>query len=281
MPTNIIDFRVRPNYKGNWDSFYNPDGSSILETTYKSYDLNYHGAVASGVMTDLIAELRENRIVKAVIPAREKDGINNAETAEFAAQDPELFLPFPSLPLYAPKKALEEIEEFAADGKAKGVAIEPVFGAKTPVDITDEKLAPVYRRLSELGLVVLLTYSAHGFLGTYSEMPAWLDRVAAEYPKLNIAAVHGGWPYTLQTISVAMNRPNVFLTPDIYATGNPGGDDFWAAARTVLQDKVLFSTSFPNVPVPDYIEYVRRQLGDNEKIQSKIFYGNAARILHI
>ena len=76
---------------------------------------------------------------------------------------------------------------------------------------------------------------------------------------------------------VAMDCPNVFLSPDTWAmTFAPGGAEYMVAANYTLQDQIVFGSSYPAIPLEKAVEnYVSRL---RLEVVDKIMYQNGARI---
>ena len=110
--------------------------------------------------------------------------------------------------------------------------------------------------------------------------PDHLDRVAADFPNLNIVVSHGGWPWVHQVLHIAFRRSNIYLSPDQYLAQLPGMDDYIKAADGFLADRFLFASSYPFTPVKDYAAWFKR-LQIRPESMEKVLYRNAARLLRL
>jgi predicted TIM-barrel fold metal-dependent hydrolase len=81
-----------------------------------------------------------------------------------------------------------------------------------------------------------------------------------------------------QIIHVALRRPNLYLSPDMYLYNMPGMDDYLRAANGFLQDRFLFATCYPMCPIIEYTEWFMR-LPLRHEVMEKALYRNAARLL--
>ena len=65
---------------------------------------------------------------------------------------------------------------------------------------------------------ILVTLVFGGLFGRGLEYynPADLDKVARDFPDMNLVLTHGGWPYTTETCWIAYHRPKVTLSPDYW-----------------------------------------------------------------
>lgn len=107
---------------------------------------------------------------------------------------------------------------------------------------------PYYARCAELGIPLMLQvghcllYSRDRRLPSVGR-PIALDRVALDFPELDLIGIHLGWPWHEEMIAVAFKHPNVYMAGDAYAPKH------WPAsvvhfANTFGQDKFLFGTDF-------------------------------------
>jgi predicted TIM-barrel fold metal-dependent hydrolase len=76
----------------------------------------------------------------------------------------------------------------------------------------------------------------------------YLDRVALDFPELRIVARHIGYPWTDEMIAVAWKHEHVYIDTSAWAPR------YYPPAllrylRTYGQDKVMFGTTFPQMPL--------------------------------
>ena len=279
--SRVIDFRVRPP-RGSYQRFVDIFTPETLEE-FGFDTLVYEGSVATKRYDDFVAELDAAGVVKAVIPGRGGAfglSVDEQELADIVALDPDRYLAFPIVDAVA-DDAAEQVSHLIASGLATGVTLEPTIpvpGSATSA-FDDRRAYRTYELLQAEHVPVLLTYSAHALERIDSRTAQQLDRVAADFPDLTIVVAHAGWPWTLECIAVAWHRPNVYLAPDVYATGGPGAEDYKAAARTILEDKMIFNSAYPGSPVNQAVELVRRTWGLDDEALDKLLYANAARVL--
>ena len=107
--------------------------------------------------------------------------------------------------------------------------------------------------------------------------PELIDDVAAAFPRLNIALMHGGWPYVSEVCQIALNRRNVYLAPDFYMLRSPGMADYAMAANYLLRARVIFSSAYPLMPLKGAKEGYLAQLRD--EVKPLVMGENAARFL--
>lgn len=107
--------------------------------------------------------------------------------------------------------------------------------------------------------------------------PAAIDRLAADFPSLNIVAAHPGWPWTEEMIAVALHKGNVSWELSGWAPKyfpEPLKRDI----RSRLKDKIMFGSDYPSIP-HERLFREWGELGYSEELMEKIFHGNAERIL--
>jgi len=275
MPT--IDFRVRPPY-GNYLNFF--ASAEHLGGFAGQFGLPLAPSIKEKSEELFIKELDEAGIDIGVIPGRQLMGVTNDELFEFADRYPGRFYIFPNVNVIDTEAALEAIDKYIVHGKGKGIAIEPTFGPPEVVhDFDDERAFPVYEKLSELGVPLMITHSGYISGDLYDSYTPHLDRLATKFPELKIIVAHGGWPWFREVIEVAFRRKNVYILPDIYANGVvPFSDDIKTAARFLLPDQILFGTAYPIAPIVESTENARKW-NLTEEGKEKFFYKNAAKLL--
>lgn len=277
--SKVIDFRVRPPFGAYkpWLDSIGPDNAFI-----KGLGLGYEGALKEKTLDAFFAELDEAGIEKAVVPGRHHAFINvdNQDILDFAAAHADRIIAFPLVDAVA-DDALEQVERYILGAGAGGASFEP--GMTTPTvpehDFDDERAYPVYDALQAAGKPILVSESALFYKNINLDTPRQVDKVARAFPNLKIVVGHGGWPQTTEYISVAFRNPNVYLAPDFYAADNPGAEDYWHAARTILREKIIFESSFPLAPIANSVEFVRTRWGLDDEALENVLYANAARVL--
>jgi aminocarboxymuconate-semialdehyde decarboxylase len=130
----------------------------------------------------------------------------NDGIAEFAAQRPDRFIGFGSVPMMQPGEAVKELERCMGKLGFKGVQILTTIAGK---ELSDPLFAPFWKRAEELGALVILhplgftqgerfmRFSFNNVIGNPLDTTLALhylifDGVLERHPKLKILAVHGG-----------------------------------------------------------------------------------------
>jgi predicted TIM-barrel fold metal-dependent hydrolase len=143
--------------------------------------------------------------------------------------------------------------------------------------ITDERLDPLWRRLSEGGtpVVVHLGHSVAG--NTEASELAELETVARRWPQARIILAHCAAPAVDEALALLRRCPNLYadLTPVVFhlAPVKPG-------SLAGLTERILFGSDMPNVvvSVEDAVAAIRA-LGLSTDEEALVLGGNANRLL--
>ena len=274
----IIDFRLRPPF-GECRNLlmYQPERNARM---CASFGMTPSAAAGKASMEETLREMDQAGIGIGVVPGR----IANAELGNIAASTlrvlneryPGRFIGFAGLDPTDREGAAEIIEREVLHGPCRGVNIEPLC-LPSPLYADDAALFPVYRLCSRHGVpVMLMTGGMAGPDVSYSD-PVQVDHVAAAFPKLRIVVTHGCWPRSREILQVAFRRPNVWLSPDMYMLA-PGQEDYVFAANHFLQDRMLYGSNHPSLPMLEFLERYRR-LPFKPGVLDKLLHTNAARLL--
>lgn len=256
MPAHAIDLRARPP-AGEFLSqrmFASPDRATAV-LRRRGYDLP--ASIEFRSMPAFIDEMTTAGIGQAVVFARiENDtvgGTSNESVARFVKASSGRFLGVGCVRMTGPD-ATGDLDECEKLGFA-GVAVEPGLN-EPPLVADDPGLYPIYERIASMGLPVFITGGDANPDISYAS-PVALDRMARDFPRLDVVAVHGGWPWVTETLGVAWRRANVWVMPDLYWANMPGQADYTAAANGYLRDRMLFATSYPAVNIEQYVAALR------------------------
>jgi predicted TIM-barrel fold metal-dependent hydrolase len=212
-------------------------------------------------------------------------GVANQEIVGAVAQYPKRFLGFLGVDLDAIDESLAEIRELGPEPNIKGISIEPGSG-QIPRRSDDPSLDPVYELAREFDLPVSISLSGllsalAGHEITWSR-PVSIQRAAQRYPEVKFIVSHAAWPYADKMVVVALACPNIYVSPDLYAStaGMICADTYVKGANLFLEDRTLFGTAYR---VKDIQESLRDflQMGWRPDIVSKILWNNAAKLLKV
>ena len=174
---------------------------------------------------------------------------------------------------------LAEIERYVLHGAAQGVFFEPSVGVK-PTYANASELYPLYDYCHKHDIPLLMTFGGTGSSRLDYYAPSVLDQVARDFPRLTLIVSHGGWPWAGAICAVACNHKNVYISPDLYGVNAPGCQEYVRAANYRLQDRIIFGSAYPCLPLKSAVSYYQG-CGVRREIWPKVFYTNAMRALKL
>ena len=271
----IVDFSFRPPYKSLANmAVYS---KSPEETFAVKIGMTPSLSWAQQSMDLLLKEMAEAEIVHGVCHGRPTDGTRNEDLLGIMTEYPGKFTGYPGIDLRDINQAVSETVHCLDNLGFRGITLEP--GMNTPPMYPDDaKLYPIYEVCRQRSAPILFTLSvAVGSDLSYSN-PVHVDRVASDFPTVNMIIRHACWPWVTEACGMALRRENIYLCPDAYGVSMPGYTQWVEAANTFLADRLLFGTAFPIVPLKPMVD-ASRKLGFREGVREKVEYQNAARLL--
>ena len=216
-----------------------------------------------------------------VIPGRNghfKGTIANDDIIKLLDDFPGRFVGTAGLNASKKEEALEEIERTVVNGPLKGVCMEP--GAlDRPMYADDPRIYPIYEKCEKHEIPVILMLGGRaGPDITYSD-PKIINRIAADFPRTNFIISHGGWPWVQQILGVCFFQKNIYLCPDMYLFNCSGAADYIMAANNFMQDRFLYGSAYPLMPIVDCVEHFRKLF--KPEVLPKLLWKNAARVLKL
>ena len=275
----VIDFRLRPPFRSYLNSFMYD--MAALEKSHAARNLGRVSAAAAQKDMDLlIREMDEAGILLGVAPVRLPQNGDNEDAIRLMEKYPGRFLGIPWIDPVESEKALAEIAKWRKDKRCRGIIMEPGL-ATTPVKwfLNNSDIFPVYEFCQKEGIPVLLSFGGRLAHPQYYA-PHLVYEVARRFPTLKLVLCHGGWPFVTEICKVALDFPNVFISPDTWAMDfAPGAADYMTAANYMLQDQMVFGSSYPAIPlkkaVDNYLDRLRPEVAE------KILYKNGMRIFNL
>jgi len=210
-------------------------------------------------------EMDEAGIEKAILVGRQARHriVSNDEVAELRDLYPERFpVALAGINGSDLVVALHEVERTIRDMGFKGIAVDPGWWIP-PRYVDDKRIYPLYKRCAELGGVLYLTCSLmQGPDILYAE-PFRIQRVANDFPTLQIVVVHGAFPFIHEMLGVMIANAslgNLWVLSDFFQfiPGFPGAQDWVDAANHFLGDRILYGSSYPVRPLKQSLEEFRR-----------------------
>ena len=277
----VIDFRFRPPtapFKNSLQGLVGetksstggriPPGSMVLES-YWSSDLA--GCVREMAEADTIG----------VVPGRAAPAslaISNDHLKSVVDEYPDRFIPVAGINPNDMRGCQEEIDRIAKL-RFKGVHFDP--GYQVPHMLpSDGRWYPVYDQASDLGLILILQIGPRAGYDLEEMSPIYVDRIARDFPSLQIVIAHACWPLIDEMLAVIWKRSNVWLSPDNYQF-RPLGMRYVEMVNydSPVQDRYLYGSAYPfgHGIKEGLAEWKKLPWKDN--IVEKLLYGNAANLL--
>ena len=283
----IIDYRIRMpvdeirkilmrGHLGNYQRVY---GRSAGEVDFDAW--------CDRPIGDFIAHLDEAGVDKALFHAKDVETtfgkkLSNEFVHQAVQKAPGRVLFSCSVDPHKGQAALDELEHAVKTLGAVEANFQ-LFELKLFAD--DDLMKPIYRRLSDWGIPVGLHTGVNFSDNLPMEYghPMRLDRVACEFPDLKIIATPPGFPWVMELIAVAWRHKNVHIgtapvRPKYMAKPGTGWEPLLTYGDSVIQDKVIFGTSWPLLPFQRTIEEIRA-LPLKPAVVDKWLGGNLARVL--
>ena len=276
-----IDMRCRPAvksaqklwiYNDNMSYFAAKFGGSYLAESAKQKSIDM-----------LIEEMDRLEIKKGVFEVRrDGDPAANEEAAELLEQYGDRFVCRVGVDAADIKTSLDDIEKYAVHGGFTGVSMEPGVPPKglEAMHIDDERIFPIYEKCQSEKLPIAFTFGGPAFPDWSAYLPSRVEHVARNFPNMKICLLHGAWPMFTQMCNILMMYPNVNVCVDSYLMLLPGYQDYILAANYMLQDQIMFGTSYPLHAQEKVVDFYMKA-GFREEVLPKVMYDNAARYLGI
>ena len=275
----IIDYSVAPT-----DRFDGDMTSEHLE----DYTRLYKFAKREGIeqFSDLVDEAG---ISYAVVKARDVETthglkIPNEYVAELIKQYPKRLLGMAGVDPLKGHKAVEELDHAVKDLGLRGLNL---WSFEYNLYPHDKRMYPLYEKCIELNIPVSMESSMHFSTKAYMDLskPIYLDYIAVDFPELKIVGATPGWPWVSELVGVAWRHPNVYIatssTRAIYLMKQGMGyEPLLQLGNSLLQDKIIYASGFPSVPLKRNLDELR-QLPLKDEVKEKWLFRNAAKLLNI
>ncbi len=209
--------------------------------------------------------------------------ISNEEVAEAAQANPDIMMAFASIDPHKSKLGAREARRMISEYGVKGFKFHPPLQNFNPAD----RMAwPIYEVIAEHKLPAIF-HTGHSGMGTgmpggggirlkYGQ-PILVDDVAVDFPDMKIILAHPSWPWTDESLSMALHKPNVYIDLSGWSPKR-FPPQIARYANTQLKHKMLFGSDFPLIPPEKWIAAFK-EAGFNEDTWQPILKGNAANLL--
>lgn len=237
---------------------------------------------------ETIAHYREHNIAFCLFTVDCEAGlgakrISNIEIAELAAENADIVIPFASIDPYKGKMGAREARDLIENYGVKG------FKFHNPIQNChpgDPIAWPLYEVIAEYGLPAIF-HTGHSGMGTgmpggggiklkYGQ-PILFDDIAADFPQMKVVLAHPGWPWTDESLSMALHKDNVFIdlsgwSPKYFPK------QLIQYANSQLSHKMLFGSDFPLIRPEAWLK-TAQDVGFKPEVLEKIVKANAVKLL--
>jgi predicted TIM-barrel fold metal-dependent hydrolase len=207
---------------------------------------------------------------------------SNEAIAEFCATNGSRFVGFAGVD---PHKGSDAVREFEHAVRVLGLRGLNLQCFEHRLAINDKRMFPLYAKCVELDVPVNIHTGINFSTDCLMEhgRPILLDEVMVHFPQLRVIASPPGWPWVHELIGVAWRHANLFIGVSAVrfkylAVPHSGYEALVTYGNTVLQDRMLFGTSYPMQPVERAVAEMS-ELPLKDSVREKWMYGNAARLL--
>jgi hypothetical protein len=285
----VIDVCVTPPHKDVLLGLLKP--SPHLAGYYEVYSIGSEAEeyLSNFKVDDFLAMMDRAGIDVAVLHGEDQETtfnkiIPNELVAELVKEHPDRFLGFAGVDPHKGERAVEGLEYAVRELGLRGAMISPW---EHLIYSDDERYHPIYEKCVELDIPIWVHTSVNFSRQIPMDYghPLHLDRVAVGFPELKIMAGHAGWPWVTEMVAVAWRHPHVYLEisgiRQLYmGMENTGWEPLIHYGNSVLQDKILFATAWPLLPLEQAVEDVKN-LPLKEEVKAKWLGENARRLLRL
>jgi predicted TIM-barrel fold metal-dependent hydrolase len=204
--------------------------------------------------------------------------ITNDEVAAHVETFPERFAGVAAVDLANPVAAVRELDRAVRQLGFKALRVVPWLWKLPP---NDKLYYPLYVKCIELDIPFCTQVGHTGPLmpsETGRPVP-YIDEVALTFPELRIVCGHIGHPWTDEMIGVAWKHDNVYIDTSAYLP-RYYPPQLLQFMRTYGQDKVLFGTNFPQLPLAKCMKQVR-DLELPQDMEDKFLFANARAVFRL
>jgi len=205
------------------------------------------------------------------------------KTAAVVKQFPERFIGTANINPLDGMKAVRELERAVKELGIKCFYASPYrYGIRA----NDRRFYPLYAKAVELDIPVFIytTMTYRTDLPMDIGRPIYVDDVAMDFPEMRIVAGLGGWPWVPELIGLARRHQNLYIStaahrPKYFATPGSGWEMLMQYGNTLLQDKVVFASSWftYSLPIKQVVEEML-VLPLKDSVKEKWMYKNARRL---
>lgn len=208
------------------------------------------------------------------------------KTASIVKQFPKRFVGTVNINPLDGMKAVRQLERSVKELGMKCFYASPF---RHGIRANDRRFYPLYAKAVELDIPVFIytTMTYRTDLPMDIGRPIFVDEVAMDFPEMRIVAGLGGWPWVPEIIGLARRHQNLYIStaghrPKYLATPGSGWEMLMQFGNTLLQDKVVFASSWFtfSMPVRQVVEEMLA-LPLKDAVKEKWMYKNARRLFRL
>jgi predicted TIM-barrel fold metal-dependent hydrolase len=226
---------------------------------------------AAGVERVFFAKL----MMFSYIFKRPLEACTTDELGEVVTKYPDRFSGYAAYDPFHISTSLEEIERGVKQYGFKGVFVH-IYGFDIPLD--SRQMYPLYAKCCELDIPVVMQvgYVLEGMPSEHGR-PILLDRIALDFPKLNIIGSHTGYPWSEELISMVYKFENVYFGASAHMPR------YWDPSvvkniNSRLRDKAIFGTNA--IPWEMMLPQIE-ELGLKDESKAKLLRENAVKLFKL
>ena len=273
----IIDVRLRPLYGGFLRQVQNPTSADFSA----QLGMVKPRSVCEQSLELMLQEMDEAGVTMGIAPGRNghfRYNVTNDEVVEMVRHFGGRFAGIAGINGADRAKAFEEIDRYVVNGPLVGINMEP--GAMpTPWYADDRRLYPIYEKCEAHGIPVVLMLGGRAGPDLSYSSPIIISRLARDFPGINFLVSHGGWPWVQPLLGACFWQHNIYIAPDLYLMNSPGAQDYAAAANTFMQDRFLFGSAYPLMPIGDSLTRFKSLF--KPEVLPKLLWKNAAKLFNL
>ncbi len=210
--------------------------------------------------------------------------VSNEDVAAFCKEHGPRFVGLAGVDPHKGMQAVRELEYAVRELGLRGLNLQ-CFEHK--LHINDPKMYPLYAKCIELDVPVNIHCGINFSTESLMEYgrPILLDHVMTQLPELKVCAAPPGWPWVHELIGVAWRHRNlhigiVYVRPKYLGVENSGYEPLLQYGNTLLQDRILFGSGFPSIPLERSLAEIEA-LPLTDSVKRKWLGENAARLLKL
>ncbi len=242
-------------------------------------------------MENFVRTLRENGVTWSAVHNMDESNatgsaLPNGYVEDMLKKYPGQFIAFAGYNPHKQAESIASVERALTTQGFKAVVFRPfVHGCYAD----DRRYYPLYSLCEKMEAPVWIHTSVNWMsnVSMYYGHPRYLEQVLIDFPKLNIIAGHGGWPWIPDIVLMAWKYDNLYIDtsahrPKYLATPDTGWDMFMRYANSTIQDKICFGSDWLSIGM--HIRDVLHEVDQwplKDSVKEKFLYKNAARIFHL